>query len=56
MELSSGSAGKPKLFTKFFVTEEISVPLLVHEGPHPSWRRLVVIILRLWLSHTSPSQ
>jgi hypothetical protein len=33
MELSSGSAGKPKLLTKFYVTEEISVSLLVHGGP-----------------------
>jgi hypothetical protein len=47
MELSSGSVGKSKLSKKFLVIEEIFVPLLVLGGPRPSWRRLVVNILRL---------
>jgi hypothetical protein len=32
MELSSGSAGMPKLLKKFLVIKEISVPLLVPGG------------------------
>jgi hypothetical protein len=38
---------KLKLSKKFLVIEEIFVPLLVPMGPHPSWRRLVAIILRM---------
>jgi hypothetical protein len=52
MELSSGSAGKSKLSKKFIVIDEISMLLLVTRGPHPSWRRLVANIQRLWLSQT----
>jgi hypothetical protein len=39
--------GEVEVLEKFLVIEEIFVSLLVPLGPHPSWRRLVAIMLRL---------
>ena len=50
MELSNGLMARPKPSRRFLVTEGIFVLLSVPMGPCLFWKRLVVIMPRLWFS------